>query len=79
MNIVRGRENLPELLAQEKVKLLVGLIEQHEIVGTSSIISTEIHNHVFGTNEDKFIRSPYFLAFYTSSRGMRRINILVRK
>lgn len=52
-------------LAQEKVKLLVGLIEQHEIVGTSSIISNEIHNHVFGTNEDKFIRSPYFLAFYT--------------
>jgi hypothetical protein len=45
--------------AEEKVKLLVGLIEQHEIVGASSIISNELHKHVFGSNKDKFIQYPY--------------------
>jgi hypothetical protein len=52
-------------LATEKVMLLVKVIEDHGVVGVTSVISNDLHAQIFGKNADKIIRNPYFLSFYS--------------
>lgn len=65
----RGRTGefagISEPLATEKLMLLVKVIEDHGVMGTTSVISNDLHSQIFGQNADRIVRNPYFLSFYS--------------
>jgi hypothetical protein len=48
----------------EKVRLLVSLIEDYELEGIVSIIPHYLFYPMFGTHQDSWVRNPYFFSFY---------------
>jgi hypothetical protein len=48
----------------EKVRLLVNLIEEHQMQGISSVIPHNIYAALFADMDHKSARNPYFLSFF---------------
>ncbi|MER8544750.1 DUF3800 domain-containing protein [Mesorhizobium sp. M1169] len=44
----------------EKLKLLVGLIEEYKLLGISAVMPHKIFFHYFGRSPEKEIRTPYY-------------------
>jgi hypothetical protein len=48
----------------ERVRLLMSILARHKPMGIASAMPHDLYQSVFGTNEDQFIRFPYFFCFY---------------
>jgi hypothetical protein len=48
----------------EKLRLLVNVIEEHGLVGVASAIPHSIFYPMFGTYPHKWVRNPYYISFY---------------
>jgi hypothetical protein len=57
---------ITEERALEKLKLLVGVLAQHQPVGVASVISNDLHRKIFKDNVDPILRHPYYLAFHST-------------
>jgi hypothetical protein len=56
---------ISEPRALEKLKLLVGVIVEHEPLGVASVMSNKLYREIFHDSPDRFLRQPYFLSFYS--------------
>jgi hypothetical protein len=48
----------------EKLRLLINLIEEHELVGVASVVPHSLFYPMFGTYPHKWVRNPYYISFY---------------
>ncbi len=55
---------ISEAARDEKLRLLINLIEEHGLVGVASAIPHNIFYPMFGTYPHKWVRNPYYISFY---------------
>jgi hypothetical protein len=48
----------------ERLRLLVKIIERHKFLGVANAMPIDAYKEVFGDIPDRGIRNPYFLSFY---------------
>jgi hypothetical protein len=56
---------MSEQSRDEKLRLLVSMIADHEPLGIGCAMPVDLHKSVFGENPDRFVRTPYFMCFYS--------------
>lgn len=64
MNFSGQFHGISEDRRNEKLRLLVNLIEEHQIEGISSVIPHNIYVPLFGDMGHKSARNPYFISFF---------------
>lgn len=57
-------QGISEAARDEKLRLLINLIEEHGLYGIASAIPHAIFYPMFGTYPHKWVRNPYYLSFY---------------
>jgi hypothetical protein len=55
---------ISEAARDEKLRLLINLIEEHELVGLASAVPHSVFYPMFGTYPHKWVRNPYYISFY---------------
>jgi hypothetical protein len=55
---------ISEKSRDEKITILLGLIESFELVGVSASMTRNLYEHWFAGDRDRRLRDPYFLLFF---------------
>ena len=56
---------MSEQARDEKIRLLVSVIADHEPLGLGCAMPLNLHKTIFGENKDRHLRAPYFFCFYS--------------